>query len=256
MEPTKSSDRQASSEVERLLEADARRPRSTLPPDLMASLFEDVQKQTHASPSSIRSKLRELPTPTRTLLALGSSMVYVALHIFAQGLRSDLSGRNLAIFTTLFLGLVVLLLLSIRVAHRAIHRPPPGLGTRIFGGLMAGLPLILAANASFMTGGSAADLGNRAWKVHIFCLSATGLAALLVTGLVLLFERNEPPSPWRLIAAAGGAGAIGFIAQTAHCPYVDPSHLLISHAPPGILLGCALLLHRLLRQRRVLPSSP
>lgn len=210
-----------------------------LPPADLDALFAAVAAETVDRPPTVRDRLRELASPARLSLAavLGGTLATVFEAGWGMGMSPGLPD-------VLTLGTAaVLAVVAARHAQRGLHRPSSTTDMPAAGALVLA-PLALAA----MYVG--APQGLPLW-VHLGCFGPGLVLSMVVSGLVLLFHRDERPEAWRLVAAAAAGGLTGFVVQELHCPATDPVHVIAAHTTVGMttamLLAAGSALRRPLR---------
>lgn len=222
-------------------------PRDTVPPlaeEEWGTLFDEIAVQTVDREPNWRDRLRELPTPTRTLVTVGISLASAVAVVTLGGVRSGMTDAQT---TALVFGCAVMVLMGVVAASLSLR-----------GTYQARLPVVAAAaglllaypvfDALFHPLGLPGFDTPVPWSAHATC----GLGSLIpaaITGVLLtVFDRDDEPALWRIAAAAGAGGLIGYAAQAAHCPALHPVHLLVGHASAGLLVGIGLVVaHRLRR---------
>lgn len=75
-------------------------------------------------------------------------------------------------------------------------------------------------------------------EVHRVCLTL-GVGAMAATVLAFALLQRTHTAP-RALAAGAAAGLVGFAVQTLRCPVNDLDHLLLAHAPLGLLAATVL----------------
>ncbi|MFT7518885.1 MAG: hypothetical protein ACI9MC_001019 [Kiritimatiellia bacterium] len=210
------------------------------------SMFETVAADTIDKSATWLDAFRELPTTTRVAIAGAGLLLPGVVLLGLMGVRTDLSMFEVAQVSGLALlvsaGAFVAVILSLRPTWRS---PLNGLGwaAAILTGL---IPFVLSVIPGLWPG--------VAHVPHPIAYVMCGMGGLLVAapaaGAVLLLQRSDRTSPWRVMLGAGGAGLAAFVVSQLHCTLVDPGHMLLSHAGPGLLVGLAVLAFQRLMWRR------
>lgn len=224
-------------EVDALL-AEDREAITLLPKPAFDDLFDEIEAETVGKRPGLRDRLRELGTPVRIVLVLlvmaGGSASFLGL----VGARGDLSSAE-----GLWLGALQVLLLVGSVSAVAMSLRPlsrPGLGVLAWVGAGAALlaPVLLSLVPGLWPGytHAAPMIG------HFICGVGGMIVAAPVAVAVLVLDRGDRPSPWRVLLAAGSAGLLAYGVGHWHCPMVHPTHLILAHASHGVLIGGAVLL--------------
>ena len=199
------------------------------------AMWSRISAETVQAKPTLLSRLRELPTPRRIGLAVGSTLLLVVLLIAVMGARGGLDGTSvmLRVGITLF-GLAVLAASVFAVALRGAHQRP--LGWRGWTLVAAGVAVPLALS-----------LLPALWHDHtpttevlvlgcnvIGCV--TGFAAAII---VWIFQRTTTPVTMRVLASAAGGGIVAFAMLQVHCPADNVEHLIVGHSLVGVLLVAA-----------------
>lgn len=222
-------------------------PSPTLSPAALDGLWAEVARDTVDRDPSLLDRLRELPTPARMLTLAGITLVALVIHVRVVGMRQDLAPEDAQRFL-LSAGLsLVLALGAAGLSLRALHRPRLP-GATVLGLVAVAAPILVALVPDLWPGFHAAPAPPL--DVHLRCGVGGFVAALYSAGAVLLLSRDTRPVGWRVAAAAGAGGLVGLVAQNAHCPLVEPWHLLGAHASGG-LVAWAVLAALALRRRTV-----
>jgi hypothetical protein len=177
-----------------------------------------------------RERVSELPTPVRLGLALVASIVVGAL--FMGPVRPDLPALR-----TVLGPLVVAvgwaggaMVLALRPMHRvgeAFERRAPLWAF----GLIA---LALLEWPGIALTGRTAVIGA------LVCGAMGAVTAVLVGLVVLAFDRAPRPAAFRVWAAAGAGGAVGFVFREIHCLAGDAVHVLAAHLSLGVVAAAVL----------------
>ncbi|MGD8862145.1 MAG: hypothetical protein PVI30_19190 [Myxococcales bacterium] len=224
---------QESPELEALLRA------STPPTDgeadaELGALWGELRQRVDAHDASLRGRARDLPTPARFGLVAGLAVLLVA----AVGLlapRPDLSAYPLGRMLLVVLGLGGLLLVSVRMSLRPLHRPAPRPATvlSVLGlsiATAAGFSLLPAAHVLLPHTAPSPELSL--WQHVRPCLVFGFALGLPLFAALRVFDRGTPMGAW---PAAAALGLVGNLALQLHCPITQTSHLLLGHAPLGLL---------------------
>lgn len=198
------------------------------------SLFEEIAAHTLDETPTVRTRLRDLPTPRRRGLAVAGMTIVGLVAILLHGVRADLSGPELLRFA---LSTGVLLAVSLGAASltlRAAHERPLGVWTwRVAVGALV-LPLLASLVPGWWPGVQTTT--GAPMVVHLGCGAAGFAAALASAATILLFDREDWSTRWRILSAAAAGGLVGYVTQGVSCPLVDLDHLVFAHAAQGLVV--------------------
>lgn len=206
-----------------------------MPEPMLDAMFDDLARQTVDHAPSLRERLIELSTPRRTALALALVVLIGAGMLAIEGPRDDLGGMGWVRLWMSLGAMSALAVAGVVASLRGLHRRPPGpVGVSLAVATLAA-PIV----ASLLPGvweGLAMPLG-KAIHVHRACFSGGSIIAVLCTVSVLFLQRHDSPPLVRVLTAAGAGGLVGFVVQQAHCPVVEPTHLLLAHGLLGLVVA-------------------
>ncbi|MCB9681545.1 MAG: hypothetical protein H6733_08760 [Alphaproteobacteria bacterium] len=223
------------------LPLDVRDAPDALPDDVLAGLFAQIAGQTVDRAPGWRDRLRALPSARRQALALAGAWVATTVYVVVVGLRADLRGATLAWQAALAGVLLLLGSLGVLVALRGLHRRP------LHDALARSLALVALPAVAVVFPWPGAE-GAVPVSVHVACGIGSLMVATMTSLAVLVFDRDDRPPPWRVLAAAGLGGVFGFVALGLHCPAVHPLHLVLGHGLAGVMVGAVLTLVTVLRR--------
>ncbi len=204
----------------------------------LSQLFAGIASQTVDREPSWRDRLRELPTTTRVVAAVGMAAALGAARLALGGVRGDLAG-GIMHFGLIYGALSMVGIGAATLTLRSMHTRPLHMVAWRLAGLAAALPLVVALIPFLNPGLHTTD--GAALSIHFAC-GATGLfVGSAAAAIVLLFAREDHPSDVRLLAAAGSGGLFGWVVQGAHCPLVDLEHLVFAHSLYGGAIWLVLL---------------
>jgi hypothetical protein len=155
--------------------------------------------------------------------------------------RPDLTAYPPGRMLTVFAGLGALLLVSVRLSLRPLHRPPPPAPAvlsvlALSVAAAAGFSLLPAAHVLLPHTSPAPELGL--WQHVRPCLAFGFALGLPLFAALRFFDRGVRLGAW---PAAAALGLLGNLALQLHCPITEPSHLLLGHATVGLLAAVLLL---------------
>jgi|GEM_PF-1822872 len=200
------------------------------PDDMLADLRRIKDRE-----RGVGHMLRSLPTPQRLALAVASILATVgAFRAFRP--RPDWveypEGR-MWIAAGLFGGLAIA---SLGRSLRPMHRPLPRAGGLVAAGVVVafGLAALPAAHSNHHA--SLGGFGPLLLEHALHCLMVGIAAAAPLFVLARWLDRGAHSALSRVLLAAGAAGLAANAALQMTCPVTAPVHLLLGHAPVGILL--------------------
>ena len=203
------------------------------------ALFDRVAADTVDRPTTVRDRLRELPTRSRVALAAVGAVGFGVLVLALLGVRPAPTGAGFVTYVLTLCCLVAMVSIAVAISLRGADQRPAG---RVAWSLTA-LALVAPLGLALMPGvwSDAAPPSVAVSGPGLTCL-LTGLATAAGVGLLIrLFQRSDRPADWRLSATAGAGGLIAFTTVQLHCPSVDPLHLVVGHGLAGLLLAAALI---------------
>jgi hypothetical protein len=194
----------------------------------LAEMFAGVRRVTVDAPRTPRSRLQELPTRIRVPLAVLAAVLGGALVTGGMGIRDDLGTVALSLALSSVQVCVVVALaatMALRAASHAMSGVVP-----VVSWFLLGMPAAYAV-APFWQGD---DLAVAA-STHLACALGASLTAVVGAAALAVLDRSERPATWRVAAMAAGGGAVGLLAMNSHCSAVSWEHLLLGHAPGGLV---------------------
>lgn len=186
-------------------------------------------------------------------------LVVLAVAVLALGLVFKFVQRvDLLIYPSIRMALVLLSLVILFVgAVLLVLRPQQRMAlhhrlwiTTGVAGLALPLVFALLPAAHLSHPASLAGQHHDLWSKALACLLFGALVSLPTLGLLVLVERHRPPRLKALVLTAVVAGLMGNLALQLHCPITHSSHLLLGHAPLGLLLVASVLVIGLFLQKK------
>jgi hypothetical protein len=223
-------------EPEPSLDPALRPPEPSVSPERLAAVLAAVQAETAAAPAASWS--------TRRRAAAAAAVGGIGLLLFTfQGEVRDGLGDPMGVAG--LLGLAAGLAVSGWETLRPIHRGPARPGV-----VAAALAMPVALSfAPVWPGIRWNSVDPMTFALHEHCLQRSFIAAVATTTLLLMLDRSPRPSLGRRLAAAASGGLAGFASLMATCVLIEPAHLLIAHATPGVALAALFTLAAALRPR-------
>ncbi len=225
-----------------LLDEDA-----TMSADRMDAVFAGLAADTVDKKPSLRDRLRELSTPVRVALGVSGALVMVAVMSLTMGVRPGLGGEALLRYALVVTSIAGLVAASFSVSLRGLHQRQLGATGWVIISLALLVPLALALIPEIWSTG--APMAMMAGDGMDMCLPLGLATGALTTAVAWVFQRQDFPLIYRLLAAAGGGGLTAFAMLQLHCPATDPTHLLVTHAGVGLVLAAVVALVVVIRQR-------
>ncbi|MEM7434065.1 MAG: hypothetical protein AAF436_02865 [Myxococcota bacterium] len=222
---------------ERLRELDAdERP---LDPSRMDAMYAAMRSECEQSDKSVRGFLRGRSTLARRLILL---VVFTALGVVAliNLPMVDESMRDGSWMMTLF-AFVVLLLVSMMVVTRPVHRPEPSRWAIV---CLVGVAVGATVLAAFWPSSSAhaATHQHASGLMAGICMGVGVLLGVPVYAALRLVDRGNA---FGSLVAAAAAGLAGNLILKAHCAIDTTGHVLLGHASVAVLFVVGLgLVHR------------
>lgn len=214
-----------------------------LPCELDA-VWRGIEADTSPAHRSWLTRLRELKTHVRVLLAVGFAFGVAAIFLLLAGYRTDLSAKTIIRYAVLMLGLFALNALVFSVGLRGPHEPPVRWKMTLAIGAGLLVPIVLS-----LLPGLWLDPELPAEPEIFMCVIPGLVTGIIVAVLVWLLQRSTAPIWGRLLSVMVGGGITGFAMLQLHCPARDAEHLLVGHASVGVAM--VLLTGLLLGLRRV-----
>jgi hypothetical protein len=201
------------------------------PPCSLDAVWSAVEHETTATRRGPLTRLRELKTHVRILLAVGFAFGVAAAFLLLTGYRTDLSAQTIIRYAVLMVGLFSLNALVFSVALRGPHEPPVRWKSTVVIGLGLLVPVVLSLLPELWL-----DPELPAEPEIFLCVIPGVLTGLVVATLVWLLQRSTAPLWGRLLSVMVGGGITGFAMLQLHCPARDAEHLLIGHASVGVAM--------------------
>ena len=201
---------------------------------------------------TLRSRLRELATPKRALLAA----LVVATASLATLLVTPRGDMDVVSPIRLFAGVMVLGVVGLAVALivlQPLHRrplPSSVAGAVAIAALLAPTVFALLPEAHherLLHPESFADEGDQFWGRAGGCLVFGTLLALPFMATIVLLDRRDRLGRRRALQVALAGGATGNVALLLHCPLVSREHIFAGHATVPVFLAlllCTLVWYR------------
>jgi hypothetical protein len=215
----------------------ALRPTDPAPsPDRLAAVLAAVQAETARAPAASWS------TRQRAAVAVGVGGLGLLAFTVQGEVRDGLADP---VGVAGFVGVIGGGLVSAWETLRPIDRGPARPSV-----VVAALALPVALSFAPLWPGIAWNSKDpMPWAVYEHCLVRALIAAVATTLLLLALDRSPRPSLGRRLAAAAAGGAAGFASLMATCVLVEPAHLLVAHATPGVALAALFTLAAAVRPR-------
>ncbi|TNE87646.1 MAG: hypothetical protein EP330_17750 [Deltaproteobacteria bacterium] len=213
-----------------------RPPRPDLGPTLSEAELEALLANTRPESGPLDT-LRELPTPLRAgvFLAVSGGLLFGGLFA-VQGLRPDLAdsaGLATALALVSAAGAAWLPWALVSVA-----RPNPDPSRRLAGSAVGLVAMVLLATLPVWPGMHVPD--EMRPSVDWACGKWALFNGTAVLGLYLLLDRHGGRRLFATLAVTAAAVSLTFAIQTLHCPCIDLTHIVGTHALAGGLAGLVL----------------
>lgn len=179
---------------------------------------------------------------TARVLALAGLIVVEAMLVIGFLPRSDLGiypALRHAAFVTLLGGMaLVAAWQSLRPLHAS--RAPRWLTGGILVGAVS-LPFLMGVMPRVPDRHSLGHdgTGSSMMELAFYCVALGSFFGMLVIALLRGVDRGAHGSAVRATLAALAGGLAGTLMTHLHCPLNSPVHLLVAHAPVGVLLAAA-----------------
>ena len=183
--------------------------------------------------------LRERPAVVRglpCLLVLAAWLVQASAQSVHRDLDAYPRGRLIALLLSLLACGTIGLSLSLRSLAR---RAPPVAREHAFIGAALLVPILLSLLPEVHSIGpwTGRGLGAELLPLALHCLGVGVGIALSLLVLLRLADREAHAARSRALLAAAGSAAFGNLVLFVRCPLDAPLHLLLGHAPLGIVLA-------------------
>jgi len=222
--------------------AEAREAEAGPQPEL-EGLLESVEREIGQAEKKPTFWLRTRPTWVRRAIASGAALGVVGLTA-ALMLRADFHDYPASYMAVALGSLGALLLLSVHMALRPLHRPP------MRGAARAAVVGLTLASTFALALFSPHDPGEAHGVFdHVSgCLFFGLLFGVPVYFVLRLLDRGAQATS---LLAACAAGLLGNLVLQLHCPRKDPEHLMLAHFSVVLLFVAGLgLAHWLVRRLR------
>ena len=185
-----------------------------------------------ADERGIRAWLREQPTRSRLLIAIGLAAA-VPLFWLLAGRRVDFGVYPVGRLSLDLALLLAPMVLTFPLVFRPLHRRavPQWVGPAlVFSAVAAVAVLVTMPAAHWAHPASQLGVGDDRNARALACfMTGAGSAGPVLVGLWVLSRRGQPL--WRLgTLAAVLAGMVGGLSVFIHCPLTSPTHLVLGHA--------------------------
>ncbi len=212
-------------------------------------LFARVAASTVDRPRSLRDRLRELKTPIRVALSLALALGVAAAVLAAIGVAPSVAEAGAGPFVAAVGSVVGFMAVAVAVSLRGAHRRSLGIAAWLLALVSLAAPIALGMLPGIWGGRPAPAAPAAAHDFGLSCFGA-GLVAALLTGLVIrLFQRDDRPTSWRLVALAAAGGLVAFGTSQLYCPSDDLLHVTVGHGLVGALLAFIFLVAAWLNRR-------
>jgi hypothetical protein len=199
-------------------------------------MLSSVESEIDRSRSSALCWLRSRPTIVRRALMLGSTALLLAATGF--GILSEAVAKAPARVAIALVAMSVLLLISMVLAVRPLHRPMPSRAVTLG---MAGLTIAATFLLSALPVGEPIAPGGDAGGAAP-CMYFGLMIGVPVYALARVLDRG---SELTAIMAACAAGLAGNVVLQLHCPLASPAHMLFGHFSVVVVFVAGLALVRL-----------
>ncbi|MEL6343636.1 MAG: hypothetical protein AAFV53_10935 [Myxococcota bacterium] len=218
------------------LDEDRRRYQAPFSSADFDAMFSEIAQETVDAQPGLLDQLRELSTPARVGLGVGSGLAAGGVVLTILGIRGDLADGGM-LMASVLLGTAAMGGLSVAVSLRGMHQRPLGSAAWLIVGLALLSPLALAAVPGLWPGEPAPFM--MPWQSGCFWFGSA--VAVASASVVALLQRSASPPLWRVFTAAGAGGCAGFVVQQLFCPANDLWHQVTAHGFLGLLAGAFLL---------------
>jgi hypothetical protein len=213
----------------------------TLDDATVDALFARVAATTVDRPASLRDSLRELKTPVRFALSLALALGIGAGVLAAMGVAPSVADAGAGRYVVALGSVVGFMALAVAISLRGAHRRSLGVAAWLLALTSLAAPIALGMVPGIWGGRPAPSPPAVAHDLGLNCFRV-GLIAALVTGLaVRLFQREDRPTPWRLVALAAAGGLVAFGTSQLYCPSDNLLHVTVGHGLVGVLLALVVL---------------
>ncbi|MEZ4265927.1 MAG: hypothetical protein R3F39_06075 [Myxococcota bacterium] len=239
---TRSDDKERTPNVE--LEAFGLLPHRHAPPlpdAAVDDLFARIAETTVDRRPTLRDRLRELPTPARVALSVLLALAVSAAVLASRGVAPSVADAGPGRFALALASVVGFMALAVAVSLRGAHRRSLGLGVWTLALLSLAAPIVLGLLPGIWGGRPAPSAPAHAHDFGLNCFRV-GLVGALLTGLVIrVFQREDRPTSWRLIALAATGGLVAFGSSQLYCPSDNLLHVTVGHGLVGATVAAIFL---------------